>query len=95
MEGMMEGIVDVREPALTMQEAALLTTGLNSTGGSCRAARLQTTRDDSHFVPVRSTCARQGTCTGCCRRRSSAGSAVLRARGICMPGHLMTSVHDR
>lgn len=90
----MEDIIDVREPALTTQEAALLSTALNSTTMSCRAARLLAAQDDRHFIPVASqnagcTCSRNGDCA--CRG-SRAGRAVLRARGICMPSNQGSAV---
>lgn len=82
----MESIIDVREPAMTSQEASLLTsTTLNSTTMSDRTARLQVSQDESHFVPVGTQCS---TCSACaaCQRNSRAGRAVLSAPGISLPG---------
>lgn len=92
----MEDIIDVREPALTTQEAALLSTELNSTTMSCRAARLLIAQDDSHFIPVASQntgCSCGENCSGSCGCRGSrAGRAVLSARGICMPSNQGSAV---
>lgn len=92
---MMMRTINARQPALTRQEAALLTALPRTSGwGNSRTMNLLMPGEGQGFIPVQqaasasvqSNAENASTASAAAQRGSIAGRAVLSAAGISMPG---------